>query len=75
MGSKAYPAGNEFIGKLELPTTSCGLNETEVVSAAVEEETIPGIANFYQISYMYVGTVGFITTFDKGSNFFKKKIF
>ena len=69
MGSKAYPAGNEFIGKLELPTTSCGLNETVVLSAAVEEETLPGIANFYQISYMYVGTVGFITTFETGSIF------
>jgi hypothetical protein len=71
LGSKAYPAGNEFIGKLELPTTSCGLNETDIISAAIEEETIPGIANFYQISYMYVGTVGFITTFGTCSYIFQ----
>jgi len=53
-----------------MTTTSCGLNETEVVSEIVEEESIPGIANFYQISYSYVGTVGFITTFGTSSKFY-----
>ena len=53
-----------------MTTTSCGLNETEVVSAAVEEDPLPGIANFYQISYMYVGTVGFITTEIQGDEKF-----
>ena len=70
IGSNMYPPPQKFTKKLETELIGCYdyVNRTEEwCPAEMIEEDVPGIANLYWISYMYLGTAGFLVSFISGS--------
>uniref|UniRef100_H2YSY2 Sodium-coupled monocarboxylate transporter 2 n=1 Tax=Ciona savignyi TaxID=51511 RepID=H2YSY2_CIOSA len=72
VGSTIYPPSNEFLRKMQLSTESCefgnvslSLNVTTALPPApnftLPTPLAPPIADFYAMSYLYYGVLGFIT--------------
>ena len=74
VGSKSYPPPSRFTKFLPTESIGCQLNASATttpfdfndwcpsVDDPSYENDAPGIANLYWISYMYMGTIGFIVT-------------
>jgi len=66
LGSQAYPQSNEFIRKLDFSTAACNLTNVETSTSIPDltttESSYPPVAEFYGVSYLYYGTIGFTTT-------------
>ena len=83
IGSKAYPAPERFTKRLPTESIGCQTQDMfsafsrssddinsdwcAPIYDPTDEENAPGIANLYWMSYMYMGTIGFMTTFVVGS--------
>ena len=68
IGSKTYPPPKHFTKLLETEVVGC-LNSTFEEWCPIEEEEpdVPTVANLYWISYMLLGTAGFVVTIITGS--------
>ena len=83
VGSKAYPPPARFTKFLPTESIGCQSGDIFQAfnrssddfnpewcapeDSTTNEEDVPGIANLYWMSYMYMGTIGFIVTFVVGS--------
>ena len=72
VGSNIYPVPDRFSKRLETELIGCSdfINKTEQWCPAdikQEDDDVPAIANLYWISYMFLGTAGFVVTLVTGS--------
>ena len=64
-----FPKPNQFTKKLNIESVGCfGVNESNWCAPTEDNfDDVPGIYNLYWLSYMYLGTAGFIVAFLVGS--------
>ena len=58
VGSLLYPPGVEFTNSLPLSIESCSNPQNNTISP-IPDDTRPSVAGLYEISYLYLGTIGF----------------